>query len=616
MDMADLAPKPSRSAPRSPDPHGSGCGSPGLAVLLDALRPVRRQIILSAALALTGTLLELVPYLVIWRIAVILIDPTAGSAEQIGIPELALAGLAGALLRFAAQAGGGIIGHAAAFRVERTLRQRLLDHIGRMPLARLDGQGGALKKTLIDDVGRINGVLAHTLPDLVSGLGLPLVAGCLLAWFDWRMALASLALLPLAVAAQARMAAGSSALFTRWSGTEAAANERLLAYVQGIATLKAFNRQARSLEGVRRAVHDLRDLAVSITRRSRYPYALFGLALSFNLAAILPAGLLLHAGGSLTLADLMLFLALGGVLTLPLTRVVLAANGLRQLAACLDRIAALLAEPCLPVVDTPERPDGNTVRFESAGFTHADGTVALAGASLTLAEGRITALVGPSGAGKTTLARLLGRALDCTEGRITIGGADIRRMDPADLAGRLSTVFQDPVLFHGSLADNIRLARPGATDAEVTAAAKAAGADGFIRALPQGYDTPVGDRGARLSGGERQRIAIARAILKDAPILILDEATAHADPQTEHEVQRALATLARGRTVLVIAHRLATIERADRIVVLCGGRVEASGSHATLLRVSPTYAALRRAQDDAARWSLRGNAAAATEVRP
>lgn len=171
MDMADLAPKPSRSAPRSPDPHGSGSGSPGLAVLLDALRPVRRQIILSAALALTGTLLELVPYLVIWRIAVILIDPTAGSGEHAGIPELALAGLAGALLHFAAQAGGGIIGHAAAFRVERTLRQRLLDHIGRMPLARLDGQGGTLKKTLIDDVGRINGVLAHTLPDRYRGLG-------------------------------------------------------------------------------------------------------------------------------------------------------------------------------------------------------------------------------------------------------------------------------------------------------------------------------------------------------------------------------------------------------------------------------------------------------------
>lgn len=595
-------PESRRSAPRSP----------GLAILIDALRPVRGHIALSAALALVGTLLELVPYLVIWQIAAVLLNP-AETGGHFAISTLALAGLGGTLLRFAVQGGSGIIGHAAAFRVERMLRQRLLDHISRVPLARLDGQGGVLKKTLLDDVGRINGVLAHTLPDLVSGLGMPLVAGCLLVWVDWRMALACLALLPLAVMAQARMAVGSAALFAHWSETEAAANERLLAYVQGIATLKAFNRQARSLEGVRRAVHDLRDLAVSLTRQSRYPYALFGLSLSFNLVAILPAGLVLHAGGSLALADLMLFLALGGVLTLPLTRVVHATSGLRQLAASLDRVAALLAEPPLAITETFERPDGNTVRFEAAGFTHANGTEALAGVSLSLAEGRVTALVGPSGAGKTTLARLLTRTLDCTQGRITIGDVDIRQMDPADLTGRLSTVFQDPVLFQGSLADNIRLARPSATDAEVTAAASAASADDFIRALPQGYDTLVGDRGARLSSGERQRIAIARAILKDAPILILDEATAHADPQTEHKVQRALARLARGRTVLVIAHRLSTIERADSIIVLRDGRVEACGSHATLLHISPTYAALHEAQDNAARWSLRGNSTAPRE---
>lgn len=600
-----------------PESRHSAPRSPGLAVLIDALRLVRGHIALSAALALVGTLLELVPYLVIWQIAAVLLNPAlldpAETGGHFAISTLALAGLGGTLLRFVVQGGSSIIGHAAAFRVERMLRQRLLDHISHVPLARLDGQGGVLKKTLLDDVGRINGVLAHTLPDLVSGLGMPLVAGCLLVWVDWGMALACLALLPLAVMAQARMAVGSAALFAHWSETEAAANERLLAYVQGIATLKAFNRQARSLDGVRRAVHDLRDLAVSLTRQSRYPYALFGLALSFNLVAILPAGLLLHAGGSLALADLMLFLALGGVLTLPLTRVVHATSGLRQLAASLDRVAALLAEPPMAITDAFERPDGNTVQFEAAGFTHANGTAALAGISLSLAEGRVTALVGPSGAGKTTLARLLTRTLDCTQGRITIGGADIRQMDPADLAGRLSTVFQDPVLFQGSLTDNIRLARPSATDAEVAAAASAASADDFIRALPQGYDTLVGDRGARLSGGERQRIAIARAVLKDAPILILDEATAHADPQTEHEVQRALARLARGRTVLVIAHRLSTIERADSIIVLRDGRVEASGSHATLLHISPTYAALHEAQDNAARWSLRGNSTAPRE---
>jgi ATP-binding cassette subfamily B protein len=355
----------------------------------------------------------------------------------------------------------------------------------------------------------------------------------------------------------------------------------------------------------------LRDLAIAITRKARYPFALFNVALQTNLVVVLPLGLLLHAAGTLSFSDLVLFLVLGSALTAPLSKVVFSLSSVQYVSTSADRIAALLNETPQRAGDPIGRAQDNTIRFEGVRFAYPGGPVTLDVPSLKIPQGSITAVVGRSGAGKTTLVRLIARMLDCTEGRVTIGGADVRCMAPADLERRISFVLQDPMLFHGTIGENIRLSQPGASNEAIRAAARAANADSFIEVLPQGYDTSIGDHGTKLSGGQKQRIAIARAILKDAPILVLDEATASVDPLAERDIQLGLSKAMEGRSVLVIAHRIATVEHVERIVVLADGRIEAQGNHASLLTTSPTYAALLRAQERASRWMLPGSDSAA-----
>lgn len=573
----------------------------GLALVAWAARPYRLTLVFAVLLALAAAPLELAPPFAIWGIARDVLSPGTDGEH---VAMLAVASLVAVLIRFVLTAGASLLCHAAAFRMQRQLRGVLLDHLSRLPLSSIEGRSGDFKKTIIDDVSRLEGVVGHILPDLVGGLAVPVVAAVALFAVDWRMALASLAMLPVAYLAQAWIASTHTSAFARWTATEAAANQSMLAYVRGIATLKTFNRHARSLDDVRGAVADLRDLAVALTRKARFPYALFNLALQSNLIVVLPVGLALHAGGALSFSNLLLFVVLGSALTAPLAKVVFSLSSIQHVSASADRIAALLNQ-------TPQRapvgvacPQDNTIRFEGVRFAYAGGPVTLDIPKLEIPEGAVTAIVGRSGAGKTTLLRLVARMLDCTEGRVTIGGADVRSMAPGELERRVSFVLQDPMLFHGTIAENIRLARPDATDAEVRAAARTAHAAAFIEALPGGYEARIGDHGTRLSGGQKQRLAIARAVLKNAPILVLDEATASVDPLAERDIQLGLSKAMQGRSVLVIAHRIATIENVERIVVLADGHIEAAGNHSSLIAASPTYVALLRGQEAAARWKL------------
>lgn len=579
----------------------------GLGLVAWAAHPYRWRLAGAVLLSLSAALTELVPPFVIWAIAR---DVLSNHADARQVAMLALLCLAAVMIRYGLAAGTSLICHAVAFRMQRRLRGILLDHLARLPLFRIEGRGGDLKKTIVDDVGRLEGVVAHTLPDLVSGVAVPIMAAALLFFVDWRMTLASLAMLPLAILAQGMMARTQGGAFARWTATEAAANRSILAYVRGIATLKTFNRHARSLDEVHGAVTGLRDLAVAITRSARYPYALFNSALQSNFVVVLPLGLMLHVAGTLALSDFVLFLVLGSALTAPLGKLVSVASSVQQVSASADRIAALLNETPQPEPRNTARPAGNTIRFERVRFGYPDRPVMLDIPQLEIPEGSITAVVGCSGAGKTTLLRLIARMLDCSDGRVTIGGVDVRSIAAADIERRVSFVLQEPMLVHGTIADNIRLSRPDASDDAMRRAAHAANAASFIEALPQGYDTKIGDHGTRLSGGQKQRIAIARAILKNAPILILDEATAAVDPLSERDIQIGLAAAMAGRTVLVIAHRIATVEHVDRIVVLDRGRIEAQGDHESLAVASPTYAALLRGQAMASRWRLPGATAA------
>lgn len=563
-------------------------------------KPHRVLLALALLAAALSAIFALAPALVIYGISR---EVLSGTSDQSGIVVFALLGVIATAAYLLLTGAATVLGHKIAFTIQRELRITLLRRIERLPISRIEGKAGEFKKILLGDVDRLESLLAHVLPDMAAGLTGPIVGAIVLAFVDWRIMLAALALLPVAWLSQVWTWHGRTEIFEEWNRTEAEANSALLSYVRGIATLKAFNRQASTLDNVSVAVHRLRDLAVEITRRSRYPYSLFSSTLSTNLLIVLPVALILHDVGAIGTPEFVLATVLGASLTAPLNKVVFAAMIMSRTSVAVDRIRSILTEPVIADEGGAVLPAGNTIRFENVGFAYPDGGEALYDIDLEIPEGKITALVGPSGAGKTTLARLLPRFEDCTSGRITLGGTDIRDLSLADLRSRISVVFQDAVLFHGSIGDNIRMAAPNVSTAKLAGAvagARVAGIGGKDDAL----SLHVSDRGADLSGGEKQRVAIARAIAKDTPILILDEATAFIDAENEAEVQTALSMAGRGRTLLVIAHRLASIEYADQIIVLNNGRLEARGGHKDLLSTSPTYAQLWAAQQSGTGWKL------------
>ncbi|TWT15274.1 ABC transporter ATP-binding protein [Reyranella sp. CPCC 100927] len=583
----------------------NGAPRTGRRLFADLLRAEPRLLLSAAALATLAAVAELAPYVLVHRMAgaVMAPDPDPGH-----LVWLAVLMLVAAILRLLLFGGANILSHRMAFRIQKNLQVALVRALERQPLGALEGRAGDLKKTLVDDVGGLEHLIAHTLPDAVAGLVLPLLAAVLLLVVDWRMALASLALLPVALVAQKRAFSGLEVIHAQWHAADTAANASLLAYIRGIATLKAHHRVARSLGTLRQAVHALAGLADSITRRTAIPYALFFVMLSTNLLVVLPVGLVLHVAGSLDVAAFVLFVVLGAGLTAPLLRVMYAFGALERQMQGAARVAALLDTPAVspgrqpPIAGTRV---GADISFEHVSFGYGERPDVVHDVSFTIPAGSIAALVGPSGAGKSTLVRLVARFWDPRAGAVHIGGVDVRAMAPECLRDQVAVVFQDPFFFNGTLRENLVIATADTTTATLMQAVDAVGLSGLVAQLPQGLDTPIGDRGARLSGGERQRLAIARALLKDAPILLLDEATAFADPESERAVQRAIGRLTVGRTVLVVAHRLATVMQADTIAVLADGRLDGVGRHEILLRDSPVYRRLWDAQTGSRDWALR-----------
>ncbi len=575
-----------------------------LAFIRHFARPYRFLFIGSLASAAASGTLSLAPALVIYAIVA---AAGSDSATAGGMAMMALAGLCAALCHLVLAVLSTLGGHKTAFAIQRDLRLKLLGSIAEAPVSRIEGRAGEIKKTVLADVDRLEGLLAHVLPDMASGLAAMVAGGIVLAVADWRLFLASLALLPVAVIAQVWMYGGRAELFERWNATEAKANAALLSYVRGIATLRAFNRQASTLENVRAAIHELRDLAVLITRKSRYSYSLFNSVLSTNLLVVLPVALLLHQAGSIGDAGFVLAVTLGASLIAPLHKVVFATMIASRSAVAVARIRGLLQTPRLPRAGAKkDAPAANAITLEGVAFSYPGGREVLRGIDLHIAGGETVAIVGPSGAGKSTLARLLLRLEDPTSGRICLGGIDMREIEPLALRAKLAAVFQDSVLFHGTIGDNIALSATQADHGGLLRALRDARADDIAGDGEATLRLAISDRGQRLSGGEKQRVAIARALLKDAPVLLLDEATASIDAASEAAIQDAVERAAQGRTVIVIAHRLLSIRDADRIVVLDGGTVEAVGKHDELLDRSATYRRLHEAQQRAAGWNLAG----------
>jgi ATP-binding cassette subfamily B protein len=581
----------------------------GAIALLLLLRLARTQLPLTAAaslLSLLSALVQLAPYGVLYFMAV---EVFSGQPDAARLRQLAWFALAALLLRFLFAAGSSLLAHIAAFRVMHDVQMRMARKLSRVPMSFFSRNGsGDLQKAFMNDAVALEGFIAHGLPDMVAALTVPLATTVLLFIVDWRLALASVAVLPIALALQGLFFGSQARMrMQEWHSVQARINTAMLEYLRGIHVIKTFGLGARSFSELSDAIHGSVQWLSAYTRRMRAVWVGFTALLGASLIVIAPLGVWLYQRGEVTLPVLLLFIVLGPQVLSAFLRLTYAGGDLVRIGEGLRRINRILDSDELDerAAQAGREPADNGLSLQGVHFRY-EGRSILHDVSFAIPAGQVTALVGPSGAGKTTVARLVARLWDVDGGSVRMGGIDVRELPLDALLDRVSLVFQDVFLFSGSVAENLRLARPGASDAELQQAARLARAHDFISQLPQGYDTLLGERGARLSGGERQRLSIARAILKQAPILVLDEATAFTDPENEALIQDALAEICRDKTVLVIAHRLATVADADRIVVLDQGRVIDQGRHAELCDRCPLYQRLWADQQQAAHWEIGG----------
>lgn len=567
-------------------PRAAGLGTT-FARLAGFLRGQPRAMAASIALGLLAALLGLAWQLGVTWLIVEALEPAPDRGRMGWIVAAVAALVVAGRLAFL---GSTALSHKIAIDVQRDLRLTIAEHLARVPMAVSERYGPeALRRLILDDVERIEDGIAHLVPEATANFAAPLIVLVALFVLDWRMALAAALPILLGLAAMRAMSRGSADIPRAYYEHSAEMAARSAEYVAGLPTLRLFDDGDRAQEHFRDVTRRYLAVIGAWTRRVLLASALLQVFVSSSLLLVLPLGLWLLARDDLPVGQFVLFLVFAPSLGGLVTRLPNFAFRFAQQGEVLGRLDALLAEAPLPPAEAPLRPTDRTVRFEGVGFRRGERMV-LDGIDLTLEPGTVTALVGASGAGKTTLAGLLTRAHDPHAGRITVGGVDLRAMAPETLHALVGTVPQHPWLFTGTVAENLRLAAPEAGSAALAEALALARADTFVAALPGGVEAVLAQGGAALSGGERQRLSIARTLLRNAPILVLDEATAAADPVNEREIQRALGALARGRTVLVIAHRLASIVDADRIVVLERGRIVESGDHAALLARGGRYA--------------------------
>lgn len=545
------------------------------------------KLIVAVVLAVVGSVCGIVPYFAAAKIIALLL---AGEKVLQTYTTWFLTALVCYWLRTVLYNGALSISHKATFNILKTIRQLLLAKLPKLPLGTvLDTSSGQFQQTIVDQVDSMETTLAHLFPEMTANIAAPVLTILYLFVLDWRLALLSLAVFPVAFYF---MMTVMGSYGKDYEGAVKATNEMsstLIEYINGIEVIKAFNQGSRSYARLADKVRYNAQYYFNWMKKSQLGMALAYAFFPAQMLTILPVGWLLWLHGSLTAETFLTVILLSLGMAAPIVAAFNFVDTLAMVGTTVGQVDAILTAEEQEHSTAPVSFANHDIALEHVSFGYHDDKEILHDISLNIPSGQMTALVGPSGSGKSTIAKLAAGFWDVKQGRITMGGCDLRSIPLSQLYEQVAYVSQDNYLFDDTVRENIRMGRLSATDAEVEAAAHAAGCDSFIDDLEHGYDTRVGGGGAHLSGGERQRIAIARAMLKDAPVILLDEATAYMDPENEALIQNAVNELVKNKTVIVIAHRLSTITGAANIVVVKDGCIAAQGTHPQLLETSPLY---------------------------
>lgn len=564
----------------------------------------KKKLALSVVLSVVSVMLGLAPFYCMYRLICMFTAGTATAAAVVGWCMAALAAYALKILTFTLSTGTS---HSMAYAILEGLRLRLADRFLHAPLGDVENHTiGEIKSMMVDKIENLEPPLAHMIPEGAGHLVLPIVSIIALAVPDPRLALASLVTFPLSFICMGLTFKISGKNFTEYDNSSNRMNSTIVEYIEGIEVIKAFGRAGVSYEKYAKAITDFRTFVVrwltSTFATMKLSFALF----PSTLIGTLPTALALANSGSITAPQAALAVMLSMSMVGSLAKLEVFSENMRQVQFTVRNLEEFLEMPELPEPAARAEIKRTDVELKNVHFSYTGDAAdeVLHGVDLHLPEGSFTALVGPSGGGKSTVAKLIARFWDVTSGEITIGGVNVRDMPISQLSEYVSFVTQDNFLFRGSLLENIRLGDPNAGDEEVMAAARAAQCEEFISKLSQGYNTPAGEAGKRLSGGERQRIDIARAMLKDAPVIILDEATAYIDPENEDRLQKAIEALTRNKTIIMIARRLKTVRHADRILVIDHGRIVQQGKHEELIAEPGIYADFIDGKKPTVDWKL------------
>ena len=585
-----------------------------VSVLLGYAGSYKGLTFLGLGLSAIAMILGMAPYICIWLVARDLISVAPNWTEAASVSRYGWMAFGFAVAGIAVYFAALMCTHLAAFRTAANIRKQGMAHLMKTPLGFFDSNASGLLRNRLDGAAsETETLLAHNLADIVGSITMVVAMIILMFIFDWRMGGACLLAAVISILAMFTMMGGKNAkIMQEYQAAQDVMSKAGTEYVRGIPVVKVFQQTVYSFKAFKEAIEDYSAKAEKYTGKiCRMPQSV---NLTFTEGAfifLVPVALLLAPGALKSgdfggfITNFAFYAVFSAIVSTALARIMFAASGMMLASTALGRIAQVMNAPTLEITKDPQMPEDNSVSFRDVSFTY-DGAElpALDHVSFRAESGQTVALVGPSGGGKTTAASLIPRFWDVSSGTVEVGGVDVRQTDPHVLMDQVAFVFQNNRLFKASILENVRAARPDASREEVQAALAAAQCSDILEKLPDGMDTVIGTEGTYLSGGEQQRVALARAILKDAPIVVLDEATAFADPENEALIQKAFASLTKGRTVIMIAHRLSTVVGADKIIVLDSGRVEEEGTHAELVQAGGLYSRMWADYNQAVKWRI------------